>query len=536
MANDVQYTLSLKDLLTGKLKEADSAASHLEGTMNVLTGALEALGVTFGIYKLVEFGNEVIDIGAKMESLNNVVKYTSLNAQDAAKNHEFLQHMIRDYKLPIVETTEGFSQFNAALMGSALQGEPARKVFEGVSTAVTALHLNAGQANQVFLALNQMVSKGTVQAQELKLQLGNALPGAFQLAAKAMGMTTAEFTKQVESGNVLANEFLPKFAAKLREQFAGAIPNAIQSTIAKQTDYHNGMIELKNEIFERLHPAINSMYGSLLEVTHALSDGVKWLTEHTEAVKALGVAVGGLVLGLIAYNTYLIAVKIQSGWATLATFAQMVATDGLAASLYAAGVVGGVAWGLMTGGLTLVAAGLYYAYQKSENFRGAINAVWSGIKEFASMAGDLLGGLGKMINGVFMLDTNLIAQGWEQASTSFYEGGLRLGTAINQGFQEGKGLQSSSDVYGDAEKPMFGQKGATAGANAVAETPKTKGVTPKSGGSSVKAVTVNISIGKLIEQFKIETTNIQESTNKIKELVANTILQAVNDASIVANI
>ena len=51
-----------------------------------------------------------------------------------------------------------------------------------------------------------------------------------------------------------------------------------------------------------------------------------------------------------------------------------------------------------------------------------------------------------------------------------------------------------------------------------------------------QAITINISINKLIESFKVETTNIQESTAKIKELVANTLLSAVNDASITADI
>ena len=51
-----------------------------------------------------------------------------------------------------------------------------------------------------------------------------------------------------------------------------------------------------------------------------------------------------------------------------------------------------------------------------------------------------------------------------------------------------------------------------------------------------QSITINISINKLIESFKVETTNIQESTAKIQEMVANTLLAAVNDASITANI
>src|SRR5690606_29184396 len=125
-----------------------------------------------------------------------------------------------------------------------------RDIFEGVTVGVTALHLSAAESQQVFTALNQMVSKGTVQSQELKLQLGNALPGAFQIAAKAMGMTEQQFSKQLETGNVLAEEFLPRFAEQMKKTYAGAIPAALESTIAKETEWMNKSIQFKNDVFK----------------------------------------------------------------------------------------------------------------------------------------------------------------------------------------------------------------------------------------------------------------------------------------------
>jgi tape measure domain-containing protein len=40
------------------------------------------------------------------------------------------------------------------------------------------------KAKKELLALNQMMSKGTIQAEELRGQLGEALPGAFGIMAK----------------------------------------------------------------------------------------------------------------------------------------------------------------------------------------------------------------------------------------------------------------------------------------------------------------------------------------------------------------
>jgi hypothetical protein len=76
------------------------------------------------------------------------------------------------------------------------------------------------------------------------------------------------------------------------------------------------------------------------------------------------------------------------------------------------------------------------------------------------------------------------------------------------------------------------KKGAT-GAPGVVETGKD--ISPK-GATGQKSVTINISINKLIETFKISTTNLHETTTKIQEHVSNALLGAVNNTSIQAGI
>ena len=49
-----------------------------------------------------------------------------------------------------------------------------------------------------------------------------------------------------------------------------------------------------------------------------------------------------------------------------------------------------------------------------------------------------------------------------------------------------------------------------------------------------KAVTINVTIGDLIKQFTIHTTNMKEGAMKAKEQVAAALMGAVNDFQIVA--
>ena len=66
--------------------------------------------------------------------------------------------------------------------------------------------LSVENQERAFLALNQMMSKGTVQAEELRGQLGEALPGAFGIMAKAVGVTEKELQNMMKAGEVLADE------------------------------------------------------------------------------------------------------------------------------------------------------------------------------------------------------------------------------------------------------------------------------------------------------------------------------------------
>ncbi|MFQ8888365.1 MAG: tape measure protein, partial [Bilophila wadsworthia] len=120
------------------------------------------------------------------------------------------------------EAAKGFRR-----KGSALQKD-LNGIFEGVSQAGAALSLSTEQMDGVFLALGQMISKGKVQAEELRGQLGERLPGAFNLAARAMGVTTAQLDDMLKKGQVTAEDMLPKLAAVLKDEFGPAAEQASQ--------------------------------------------------------------------------------------------------------------------------------------------------------------------------------------------------------------------------------------------------------------------------------------------------------------------
>ncbi|MEC9359813.1 MAG: tape measure protein [Pseudomonadota bacterium] len=119
----------------------------------------------------------------------------------------------------ITRTAQSYSRFLAASKGTNLEGKASQEIFLSVSEAAGTLKLSADQTQGALTAIEQIMSKGKVQAEELRGQLGERLPGAFQIAARAMGVTTAELDKMLSTGQVTADEFLPKFARELRRTF-----------------------------------------------------------------------------------------------------------------------------------------------------------------------------------------------------------------------------------------------------------------------------------------------------------------------------
>lgn len=191
--------------------EASTAARLLSGAIGLINaGAMIALGTA------------IAKVGMEMAALERGFAASAGSAQQGARELTFVRAEADRLGLSLGETAKQYMQMVAASQGTAMQGQGTRDIFVAISTAMTALGKSAADAGGALNAVQQMMSKGSVQSEELKGQLGERLPGAFNLAAQAMGKTTAEFQKMLEGGEVLAEDLLPKLAAKLIETYGAA--------------------------------------------------------------------------------------------------------------------------------------------------------------------------------------------------------------------------------------------------------------------------------------------------------------------------
>lgn len=240
-----------KDFALDKLKQKFPILDQLATKFGfVKEAALAAFGLFVGgamLSSIIGFfqkvGFEAIAVAVRFENLERIIKFTSGSIAEAADNIAFVKDLSSKFNLNPEKAMSGFAQMSAAALETPLQGEGVKQVQSAVSQASAVYNLAPESQERVFVALNQMISKGTVSSEELRQQLGESLPGALNIAARSMGVTTAEFNKMLEQGQVLSEDFLPRFAAQLSAETADGVAGAANSAQAKMNKFTNSIVE-----------------------------------------------------------------------------------------------------------------------------------------------------------------------------------------------------------------------------------------------------------------------------------------------------
>ncbi|MCM8527316.1 MAG: tape measure protein [Lentisphaeraceae bacterium] len=256
--------------LDGSLNKADLSAKNFSNTMIKLGASI--LGVVASIKSIQKASSTALDFTRTGNALNQVFK----TSERVKQEWQFLSRVSETLGLDIQKLAEQYAQVAAASNDTSLEGKGARDILVGVSTAATALSLSADDTSGALRAINQIISKGKVQAEELRGQLGERLPGAFQIAARAMGMTTQQLDKMLDTGSVLSDDFIPKFANQLKTEFAGG---ALESANKEIADLNRISNEL-NETWRRFGVVANSFIPIIAnDIIPAVTDAMENLLD-----------------------------------------------------------------------------------------------------------------------------------------------------------------------------------------------------------------------------------------------------------------
>ena len=280
MARNMTFSVSLS-LLT---KNFQKGIRSVQNSLNKLRGQFQTLlgGIGMGVGL-----QELIENAKQLDKAHATLKNVSGAAQLFGENLKFVETLSKKYNQDLITLTGNFAKFHSAAAYAGMSLEEQQHIYEALTRSAAYFNLTADETNGVMLAVQQMISKGKVSSEELRRQLGERLPGAMNLAAKAMGYGAdemGEFEKAIRLGAITADELLPKLADELFNLTGNFNVDTIQGQTARlKNSFTNLVAELR----------VGDIYKSFLK---GLANGLDYLSKN---LKDVAYAVSGVLGALL---------------------------------------------------------------------------------------------------------------------------------------------------------------------------------------------------------------------------------------------
>lgn len=276
--------------------------------------------------------------------------------------------------------------------------------------------------------------------------------------------------------------------------------------------------------------------GFFVNITRATLAVLRFATVGIfQALKGLGALVLSFVTGGTASATFAGVASASFGAFKLAA---VTACRAVSVAIMNIPIIGWIAAAIAA----LVALGVYF-WNTSAKFRATLKglgasfvAVFKGIWDLAK---NVFGSIGDLIKAAFSLDGQGIKDAINRLKGGFSEFGTNVGKAFNDAYNAEMAASKKAEEAKKKGKPdpnVAGGEVPTVDVPTVTPPDPTGGSLgtvgggKSDGGGKIRNITVNVD--KLVERFEIHTTNLSEDLGKVKEMVGEALLSALNDVNL----
>ncbi|ELW5857253.1 tape measure protein [Escherichia coli] len=256
----------------------------------------------------------IVEAAAEMERmrvmLRGLNKEKSNPGQAAADDMKYIVDMAQNAPFAMQALTDSFVKFRSAGL------DPTDGSLKALVDSVARFGGDSELLKRAAVAVQQMSGKGVVSMEELRQQLGEAVPNAMQAMADAAGITMGELTKAVASGTVEAKQALSLMFVGLRAENENAAKDMMQTytgALAQlqtsfslfadrvgQAGYLDSLSKGMKELASIMNSAegisfANSLGSGLTTAIDGLRQLAQWLAKNQELVINLGKVVAAMV-------------------------------------------------------------------------------------------------------------------------------------------------------------------------------------------------------------------------------------------------
>lgn len=253
----------------------DRAASSLD---NLSSAAVKTAGAFISFQAVLSAYQRVLEVGLQRASSERSIDFVFGDQSTQVK--KFIQDLTQITGMDTTETQAQFASFGASAKNTmGLEGS--EELFKNLTGYARLMGRSDEQIQRALTAVSQMASKGQVMSEELKGQLSEALPGATQAFAKALGLTEKQLFDKMKNGDVKASDALPKFAKELGSQINSrggwkAIQDSTQTMLGNLKNTWNNSL---TDIFKGSEDGLQDFTRSLTNLLNALGGTGKTLGE-----------------------------------------------------------------------------------------------------------------------------------------------------------------------------------------------------------------------------------------------------------------
>ncbi|MBO0250822.1 phage tail tape measure protein [Escherichia coli] len=260
------------------INKVNDSFNSLAGNAIKLSGAFYSVMGALNAYK------SIMNAGLKRDSAQRAAKFVL--GDKAPEAETFIRGLADKTGLNISEGLSSYAKFAAGAQGSMSQDET-QQLFGNATALSRLMGLSNDELNGILKAFEQMASKGKIQAEELRGQLGDRMAGAFKLFAEALGMTATELDKAMKDGKILSADTLPKVAKQMGLMIdkAGGWAEVAKSTQTALGKLANNWDDTLVKVFSGSQDELNGFLSSLSSL----------LNEMGMSSSIAGDAIGGLI-------------------------------------------------------------------------------------------------------------------------------------------------------------------------------------------------------------------------------------------------
>ncbi|HBZ8817616.1 phage tail tape measure protein [Citrobacter freundii] len=251
---------------------------------NLASNAIKLSGAFYSVMGALNAYKSIMNAGLKRDSAQRAAKFVL--GDKAPEAETFIRGLADKTGLNISEGLSSYAKFAAGAQGSMSQDET-QQLFGNATAMSRLMGLSNDELNGILKAFEQMASKGKIQAEELRGQLGDRMAGAFKLFAESLGMTTDQLDKAMKDGKVLSADTLPKVAKQMGLMIdkAGGWAEVAKSTQTALGKLANNWDDTLVKVFSGSQEELNGFLSSLSSL----------LNEMGMSSSIAGDAIGGLI-------------------------------------------------------------------------------------------------------------------------------------------------------------------------------------------------------------------------------------------------